>query len=255
MTKRLSLCDHLSSLKEENSQFLSFQNKELYSIIETARAFERSIYQCIYIVDNINNNFLYVSDNFIKLCGVEADQVKKMGYDFWNDSISEEDYILFTEARNERLKFLNNLPMVERTEYSLSLNFHIKYGNKNRLINFTSTAINLTTEGDLGLELCIISFSGRDKAGDIVMKGINDKFFSQYSMKNHCWNRFPEISLTDSEREVLILSSQGLPMKIIADLLNKSLDTVKTYKRHLFYKMKVNSIAAALTYAQNHILI
>lgn len=44
-------------------------------------------------------------------------------------------------------------------------------------------------------------------------------------------------------------------MKVIAELLDKSLDTIKTYKRHLFYKMRVNSIAAALTYAQNHILI
>ena len=255
MNKRLSFYDDLSSFMEVDSQFLSFQNKELSSIIETARAFERIIYQCIYVVDNINNNFLYVSDNFIRLCGIKAEQVKKIGNDFWNDSISEEDHILFTEARNERLKFLNNLPIEERTYYSLSLDFHIKYGDKNRLINHTSTPINLTNDGDLGLELCIISLSGRDKSGDIVMKKINDLFFYQYSMKNHCWNRFPEISLSDGEREVLILSSQGLPMKVIAELLDKSLDTIKTYKRHLFYKMRVNSIAAALTYAQNHILI
>lgn len=170
MAKKTSFCDNLSSLKKVDSRSLSFQNKELCSIIETAKAFERSLYQCIYIVDNINNNFIYVSDNFIRLCGVEAAQVKKFGSDFWKDYISEEDYILFTEVRNERLKFLNNLPIEERTDYSLSLDFHIKYGDNNRLIDHTSTPINLTTDGGIRLELCIISFSGRDKSGDIVMK-------------------------------------------------------------------------------------
>ena len=52
-------------------------------IIEAAKAFERSTYQCVYIIDYFKKGFLYVSNNIARLCGGEAEKIKDFGYKFY----------------------------------------------------------------------------------------------------------------------------------------------------------------------------
>lgn len=54
-------------------------------IIEAAKAFERSTYQCVYIIDYFKKGFLYVSSNIARLCGGEAEKIKDFGYRFYID--------------------------------------------------------------------------------------------------------------------------------------------------------------------------
>jgi len=61
--------------------------------------------------------------------------------------------------------------------------------------------------------------------------------------------------LTEVERDILRLSSQGYTMNDIADKLCKSIDTIKTYKKRLFAKLEVKSITEALSYATNYKLL
>jgi len=63
------------------------------------------------------------------------------------------------------------------------------------------------------------------------------------------------VALTETERDILRLSSQGYTMDEIATMLCKSIDTIKTYKKRLFAKLEVRSIAEALSYATNYKLI
>ncbi|MCM1521903.1 MAG: helix-turn-helix transcriptional regulator [Muribaculaceae bacterium] len=57
------------------------------------------------------------------------------------------------------------------------------------------------------------------------------------------------------EREILSLSTQGLTVREIAAFVNKSEDTVKTYKRAVFEKLGVDNISQAVSMAQNFNLI
>lgn len=59
-------------------------NREDYEKIEllvnAAKAFARSTYQCVYIIDYFHQDFIYTSDNLAYLCGLEPEQLMEAGY-------------------------------------------------------------------------------------------------------------------------------------------------------------------------------
>ena len=57
------------------------------------------------------------------------------------------------------------------------------------------------------------------------------------------------VSLKEEELEVLRLSAAGLTMTEIANKMCRSLDSIKTYKRHAFDKLGVANITEAISRA------
>lgn len=225
-------------------------------LIEAAKSFERSTYQCVYIIDYHKKNFLYVSTNIAKLCGVDAQRVKDFGYRFYIDYVPEEDLKMLLEINENGFKLFETIPVAERKDYNISYNFHIKKeGNRKALINHKITPLVLTSDGRMWLGMCTISLAAGNKAGNVIMKRPGADTYYEYSLDTHKWSQKPEISLSETEKNVLSLSTQGYTMNDIADIICKSIDTVKACKRSIFQKMDVKNIAEALTYAQNHQLI
>lgn len=144
---------------------------------------------------------------------------------------------------------------MERSDYTISYDFHILKGKRKRLINHKLTPLILTKDGRIWLAMCTISLAAGNEPGNVIMKKPGFGMFYQYSFYDHKWEKHKEIVLTDNEREVLSLSTQGYTMNDIADNICKSVDTVKACKCSIFRKMGVKNIAEALTYAQNHQLI
>ena len=224
-------------------------------IIEAAKAFERSTYQCVYIIDYYRKGFLYVSSNIARLCGGEAEKIKDFGYRFYLDYVPEPDLKMLLEINNSGFKLFNTFPMAERKNYTISYNFHIKNGHRKHLVNHKLTPLLLGKDGRIWLAICTISLASGNQIGNIVMKKPGADSFYEYVLHDHKWQEQKEVILTDNEREVLSLSTQGYTMHGIAENLCKSIDTIKAYKRSIFSKMEVKNIAEALTYAQNHQLI
>lgn len=228
---------------------------DLSLIVEAAKAFERSTYQCVYIIDYNRQDFMYVSENIAKICGEDAQKIKDFGYKFYIDYVPEEDLKMLLEINASGFEQFENIPVAERTKYTISYDFHIRRGNRLRLVNHKLTPILLTKDGKMWLAICTISLASGNKAGNVIIKKPGADTFIEYSMEKKKWIQKKEIFLSDAEREVLVLSTQGYTMNDIADILCKSIDTVKTYKRAIFRKMEVKNIAEALAYAQNHYLI
>lgn len=224
-------------------------------IIEAAKAFERSTYQCVYIIDYFKQGFLYVSNNIARLCGGEAEKIKDFGYRFYIDYVPEKDLKMLLEINNSGFKLFNSLPVGERKNYTISYDFHIKRGKRKRLVNHKLTPLILTKDGRIWLAICTISLAATNTPGNVIMKNPGAGTFYEYCLYTHKWEENKEIVLSDTEREVLSLSTQGYTMNDIADNVCKSVDTVKACKRSIFQKMDVKNIAEALTYAQNHQLI
>lgn len=123
------------------------------------------------------------------------------------------------------------------------------------MINHKLTPIALSKDGKIWLAICIISLASGNKPGNVIIKKPGANIFYQYEFSSQKWKIRNELVLSDIEREVLFLSAQGYTMNDIAELICKSIDTVKACKRNLFSKMEVKNISEAITYAQNHQLL
>ncbi|MBD5273870.1 MAG: helix-turn-helix transcriptional regulator [Bacteroides sp.] len=254
MTSNIQIGDFFS-LQNSVESVNEYDYEKLEPIIEAAKAFERSTYQCIYIIDYFKKGFLYVSSNISRLCGGAAEKIKDFGYRFYIDYVPSEDLNMLLEINNKGFLLFNTLPVAERKDYTISYNFHIMRGRRKRLVNHKLTPLILTKDGRIWLALCTISLAAGNETGNIIMKKPGAGLFYQYSLYKHKWEERREIVLSDNEREVLSLSTQGYTMNDIANNMCKSVDAVKAYKRSIFQKLDVRNIAEALAYAQNHQLI
>lgn len=229
--------------------------QKIHILVNATKAFARSTHQCVYVIDYFKQNFLYVSENLAYWCGLDSDKIKSAGYQFYLDYVPEKEQQMLLEINKKGFDLFNEIPLAERLDYTISYDFHIIHGRKLRLVNHHLTPMVLTKDGHIWLALCTISMSTRNTPGYIIMKKYDSKSYYEYALEKHKWIKKEGITLSEAERDVLILSAQGYTMNDIADKLCKSVDTIKAYKRALFSKLEVKNITEALSYATNYKLL
>ena len=224
--------------------------------IQFLDAFSRTTYVSIYVIDYFRKNFLYVSENPLFLCGMPAGKVRDMGYDFYLERVTDADLPLLLEINRAGFLFSESVPPVNRLEYTLGYDFHMKQpSGKAMLVHHEITPLHLTRDGRIWLALCSVSLSSQTKAGNIEIsrQGCNSRW--RYHPENKKWVKYAGVELKDYEKEVLRLSAQGCTMNEISEQIHKSVDAIKGYKRLLFEKLNVGNITEALGFAIHHRLI
>lgn len=77
----------------------------------------------------------------------------------------------------------------------------------------------------------------------------------EYSLADGKWHDSVPVVLTETEQNLLVMSTQGYTTEEIADRLLRSVDTIKYHRKKLFLKLEVDSITEALAFATNYGLI
>ena len=89
-------------------------SKEDYDKIEllvnATKAFARSTYQCVYIIDYFHQDFIYASDNLAYLCGLEPEQLMEAGYQMYIDHVPDADLQMLLEVNKKGFDFFNEQP-------------------------------------------------------------------------------------------------------------------------------------------------
>ncbi len=223
---------------DENS--VSGLNDERYSHVEMLKraidAMANATYQSIYVIDYFKREFLHVASNPLFLGGHTAEQMKKMGYRFYIEHVPENEQAMLLEINSAGFKKFND-------------------GENRFLINHKMTPFAYADDGRLWLAMCVVSLSSHSEAGHIELRKKGASTYWEYSLEQHCWLTRETLTLRPQEKQVLILSAQGLTVAQIADKMNRSVDTIKTYKRVMFERLGTRSITEALTLATNSGLI
>lgn len=221
--------------------------------VDAARAFARNYHIPVFVVDFCKKEFTYVSGSELSfLTGLTTEQFRNMEHNIFLDFIPEEENEMVLDILRNSFKLFYSFQIEERKELVLSYFHHLESGNKKRLINNRVTPLRLTSDGKLWLAMCTFSISSRKEPGHVVMKKHNDIDYFIYSIEKHIWYHREGIVLTLEEKDILRMSSQGYTMKEIAFSFNKSEDTIKAYKRHLFAKLGVRNITEAVFAAINY---
>jgi len=229
--------------------------KKIELLVNAAKAFARSTYQCIYIIDYFKREFVYVSESLALLCGLPANKILDFGYNLYLEHVPEKEVEMLMEINQKGFDLFSTIPIYERMDYSIQYDFHLRNERKAYLIHHTLTPLALTQNGKMWLALCTVSMSSRNTPGHIVMKKENSKEYHEYDLARHKWILKEAIALSETERDVLWLSTQGYTMNDIADKLCKSVDTIKSCKRNLFARLGVKNIAEALYHVVNYRLL
>ena len=230
--------------------------KKIQSLIQFAKSFSQVAYQSIYLIDYYKRTFLYVSENPLFLCGHSPAHVLNEGYSFYLKNVPQEDLEMLLKINIAGFEFYNNIPTTERLHYSISYDFHLKQPNNHQiLINHKLAPIVLDKDYNIWIAVCIVSLSSNDKAGNVKIKNVNQPYYHEYDMDTEQWAERKMIKLNSHEKEILLLSSQGLTTEEIAKRLYVSLDTVKFHRKVIFKKLQTKNITEAISAATNFTLI
>ncbi|MFA6831856.1 MAG: helix-turn-helix transcriptional regulator [Bacteroidaceae bacterium] len=228
----------------------NYDSNILSTLVHTIEAFARLTYQSVYLIDYFKQEFLYVSDNPLFLCGLTAKEVKELGYSFYLEHVPEEEQKMLVELTNSGFKFFDTFDNVDKYQCSMSYHFHLRSGSKCKLINHQFTPILLTEEGKIWIGVCVVSLSSYKTVGHVEFHKKGSCNYWKYSFEEFRWKECEEILLNEDELEVLRLSAAGLTMTEISDRMCRSVDTIKFYKRHAFYKLDVVNITEAISRAE-----
>lgn len=161
-------------------------SKEDYDKIEllvnAAKAFARSTYQCVYIIDYFHQDFIYASDNLAYLCGLEPEQLMEAGYQMYIDHVPDADLQMLLEVNKKGFDLFNELPVGDRLDYTISYDFHLTNGRHSRLIHHHLTPILLSDDGRVWLALCTVSLAATDEPGHIIMQKNGERSYSLPTM-------------------------------------------------------------------------
>ncbi|WP_299677576.1 response regulator transcription factor [uncultured Tenacibaculum sp.] len=230
--------------------------KQTVDYLEPVKAFARTTYKSIYIIDYEKKGFEYVSDNPLFLCGHTAEEVEKMGYAFYFKYVTEPDLDLLLKINTIGFDFYEKIPVEERKNYTISYDFHLKNNEgKIILINQKLTPLFLTNDGKIWKALCIISLSAEQNSGNIKVYKKGDNKIFKYDLEGDFWKTTEKIKLSSRESEILRYSVRGYTINEIAEAIFVSPDTVKFHRRKLFDKLEVVNISEAIAYATNNRLI
>ncbi|QTD38556.1 helix-turn-helix transcriptional regulator [Polaribacter batillariae] len=248
------------------NDFFSFRNtvnnvsnseqKQTANYLETIKAFARTTYKSIYVIDYKEKGFEYVSDNPLFLCGHTAEEVLALGYAFYFKYVTKPDLDLLLKINTIGFEFYDKIPLGERKYYTISYDFHLKnQEEKTILINQKLTPLFLTDDGKVWKAICIVSLSNNQNSGNIkIHKKGSDKIL-KYDLQNDLWKAEEKIKLSNREKEILQYSTRGLTINEVAAATCVSADTVKFHRRKLFKKLGVTNVSEAIAYATNNKLI
>lgn len=225
-------------------------------VIDAAKAFARNTNQCIYIIDYAKKGFLYVSPNLKQLCGVDAEEMLELGYEFQARYAPFEDQKMLIELNKTGFDFYEKIPLNERDGYSISYDFRLQKGEHQLMIHHTLTYLVTTKKGRVWIALCTMSPSSAQKPGNIIMRKEGCRTVHEYDLASHKWieRKLPK-PLNPIEHLILTMSMQGYTMEEISTVKQISINTLKSSKRILFDKLNVKSIAEAITFCINYKLL
>jgi DNA-binding CsgD family transcriptional regulator len=229
---------------------------EQNNYLDAVRAFARLTYESVYIINYETMTFEYVSENPLFLCGYTSDEVMALGYEFYFKNVPGDDLTLLHTINELGFDFFKNLPGEEKTLYSITYDFHLlNRDGKRTLINHKLTPLLLTRDKRMWKAMCIVSISHHKNPGNVYIhkQGSNETW--ELDVKGKRWHKSEKPQLTRREIEVLRLHARGLSINEIAEKVSVTADTVKYYRRQIFDRLNVSTIAEALSYAVNSKII
>lgn len=228
-----------------------------YDDLSFIQALSRCMVGSIFVINYETKGFDYVFGDTSLLGGYSSEEVREMGYDFYNKVVPEKDLALLIKINRIGFDFFEKLSLQDRNKYTITYDYHIcnPFTKKRILVNQKLTPMVLTKSGKIWKSLCIISFSSEKEASNIKLINHHGGKNLHYNLDRECWISEDIISFSDREKEIIQLSIRGFSLQEIASKIHISIETVKFHRRKIFEKLKVDNITDVITFIMKRNLL
>jgi len=226
--------------------------KRVEFLPEVCEKLSRMTNQSVCVVDYSKRNFFYVSPHPLFLCGYTPQEVKEMGYSFFEKVLSPKDLQMVLELNKCAWELFHTLVPAERTNacFAYDVCLHHKNGLQ-FLVNRKLSPAFLTEQGDVWLAISTVTLSSKKTSGNVVFtqNDISEYYSYDFAKKKIVEYKFQK--LTKREREIYALLIRGFDTKEIAQTLQTSTLTVQSHCKNIRKLLKASSIASAVTMYYN----
>lgn len=185
-------------------------------LVNTVKTIDRNTYQCLYVVDFTQSKFLYASENLARYCGIyQSPTSGNLTYKDFVEALSEKTKETLHEILDKKTLLASGYKPQELLECTIACDFSLNDAKRKRMINQKLSPISIAEDGSIGLALAVIDISSTDKPGNIVLSKADDDFYLKYSLDTHKWEKTKKFALTETERDILRLSAQGITWKAL----------------------------------------
>ena len=227
--------------------------------------FSCMISEALVVLDFQKRNILYVSPHYLCLCGYTPEKIKEEGYDFFKFAIHPDDLPLWKDIHIVILKSLYNKKLpIDRINYfgcTLRIRNFLSDDDENPDYLMVYLKIKPKMQHDIPrLGICLLSIAVVPYPGNLSVF-YNNYDYAIYSFTTGHWKLHFFDPLSKREKQILVLSQEGLSNKKISDKLSLTVKAVEKIKTSLFEELgldevlNLNSFLKKLQYANNRTLI
>lgn len=229
---------------------VNYTEEQVSQLIHLIQLILSDEYQSFYIIDYGRKGFVYVHDNPLFLCGHSAQEVQRMGYDFYAQYVHPEDIPFLFEVNDIGFRKYRELSKEDRNKDGyISYDFRIKNGDIYLPVHHTLIPLVKNEQQEIVWALCKVSLTEQRCPGVITAK-VGEKEIL-WNRETRCWEEFQRPQLSKKEKEIVRLSIQGFTEKEMSDKLLLSESAIKKRKKLLFQKLRVKNMSEAIICCTN----
>lgn len=231
----------------DSVDYLEFEKKKYF--LERLSEVENS---SVNVLDLYQKKYIFLRSRYLEPFDDPSIEHDRHDPFYYGQFIHPEDLPKVFDSYNKTFEFFITLPVEERKDYKLILNFRQrdKFGKYLNII-LQLVVLELDKKGNIWLAL-ILDDLLPDK---ISFEGVNRRVINIKSGKICLFQNELEPNkktiLSTREVEVLSLVSKGFASKEIADKLFLSVNTVNNHRQNILEKVRASNTSEAVIYARN----
>jgi DNA-binding CsgD family transcriptional regulator len=207
-----------------------------------------------YLIVNLNSyRYEFLGKGQQLLSGYSNEEVQNRGVEFFTANIYPEDgEFVLRESYNKFSEIIASEPVEERKNIVLQTNYRLRHKD-GHLIHLIEQMWVLKLDDKGGIHLLLshiyqLPMMTPFKKNILIKKLLPNQTY-QTLYTNISLEEKIDVQLSQREKEVVILLTEGYNSKQIADLLFISTNTVKTHRKNILRKLDVCSTNELITYA------
>lgn len=211
--------------------------------------------QSCFVIDFDEHKMIYRTDNLLYVDESSMkDQQRECSNPYWA-LVSADTLQHLLAIKNNYILIVDSIIDVEEyKKHVCTIDYPIIIRGHSFFIHQRFTPLEMRGDGITKSGIFTIHPSSKTEMDAVIVSNDNRRW--KFDFKNKRFNEYNlDITLTLTEKEIILRAMKGLSNEEIASSLFISVNTVKTHRSHIFKKLNVNTITEAINVVGNYRLL